>query len=84
MAKARSGTLLADVLQIEEQKLPAEAETLVALCLSPDARARPSAQRAAAALRHILTTLEERSLERDGSGFDAVPQLSCATCDMSD
>jgi hypothetical protein len=72
MAKARSGTLLADVLQIEEQKLPA------------DARARPSAQRAAAALRHILTTLEERSLERDGSGFDAVPQLSCATCDMSD
>lgn len=55
--KARQGTLLNDVLQMNETTYPPEAGTLISLCLSSNPLARPSAARCAAALEHIKSTL---------------------------
>lgn len=56
---ARSGTLLHNVLQFDEQPMPVPLRTLIGLCLQPDPAARPTASRLAAALEHIRDVLPE-------------------------
>lgn len=65
--KARQGTLLTDVLQIDETTSPDEAGTLISLCLSSNPLSRPSAARCAAALEHIKATL--------AADTDALPEM---------
>eukprot|EP00892_Ulva_mutabilis_P003559 jgi/Ulvmu1/1575/UM111_0003.1 len=59
-AMAQEGTLLQQVLQLDEQPMPVQLRTLITLCLDVDPEARPSAARLVAALQHI------RDLEADG------------------
>ena len=50
---AQEGTLLEQVLQLDEQPMPVQLRTLITLCLQADPAARPTAARLAAALQHI-------------------------------